>query len=335
MNLIQSEGPPLELSGGVNRLVSVKKVVLICHGSYEERCQGLMRVEWSDVSIVLAVVLATKESYELIPLYRERCERLVAHLELVSGRKCRTVLVSREDPIGWMRELDGVLQSVLKADFESIAVDISTFPRERLVGVFGYFGRLALKLPTIVLYTEPHGYASEKDNEGWLSRGIRSVAAIPGFNGRQDIRKRALLILVVGHERERAYLTIKNVEPDKVLLVNQGVDQYRHGAPRIADQMRQFLTAEFMPLMVNNEEFSVSSRDYIGTKGLICRLIEKYQSDFNLTVASYGPKLQTLGVALAAIDKPSIRVVHAQPQVYNVIEYSSGIGRTWIALVTI
>jgi hypothetical protein len=176
-----------------------------------------------------------------------------------------------------------------------------------------------------ILYAEPKGYSTEKKG-GWLTKGVQSVEPMLGFGGIQDPILKKLLVILPGHEGERAYITWRRHQPDKTVLIPQG-EPYHKGLNDIAERENSLLQTMLGDVCLYH--YRAPAREVDGVYLELERIYSRYAHKYNLVVAPMGTKMQTLGVYLFAESRPDIQVTYAVPIEYNWKDYSSGIGKKW------
>ncbi|GGX10736.1 HFX_2341 family transcriptional regulator domain-containing protein [Undibacterium macrobrachii] len=304
------------------------RFILICHSSFEPRAEAILKLNFNNSALVTSLILATEESL-LKPSYKERTDRLVNGLGTYAESKPRLISDKRASRIDWIRKLDLFFAEEGIDSLTAIVVDITAFPRDRMWYVLDYLKKLRPARRIHIIYTEPKKYSTEMKADGWLTRGVRNICAIPGFNGFQHTEKKSLLVLMVGHEYERAHITIKNTEPQKVVLLGQGLEQYRSDCPRLSDEVLVRIGKEFNSIVDLAFAAEINSRDYLSTRNTIDEIVNRYSSEFNLSIATFGTKLQSLGAFLACKEHRKIRAIYAEPQKYNDEDYSLDTGASW------
>lgn len=308
--------------------------LFVCHASYETDrahcgidCALAEKPSWQFAS---AAVVATRESLTTIPGYRDCLNGLVNKLSAISKTPAIPLDFSRSDLVGMTKAIHESVGKQLISSIRTVIVDASVFPKDRLWMVLDYFKRTNSGGNLFVAYTEPLQYSTEIGADGWLSKGVKRLIRVPGFNGHQNPSKRALLVLIVGHEKERMQITIKNLEPHKVVLVGQGWQQHGDATPHFPQLIGKQLGMENAGLVDLTGSIEVGSRDYRATCFAIQSIYEKYKDEYNIIVAGNGTKLQSLGALLACQNNRSLAAVYAEPQVYNARNYSIGTGSSWM-----
>ena len=201
--------------------------------------------------------------------------------------------------------------------------DITSFPRQELMVLLRLL-RLLAGSPVQLLFSEPHQYGTEKP-KGWLTRGVKSVQSVPGFGGIQPHGKKKLLLMLLGHERERAAITFKRHQPDRTIVAF--TESKRHPEwVEIARQQHLGLAAE---AGVEVYPYALNPRRVAMITELVSAVAKKFDETHYLVVAPLSTKFHTVGVLLAAEKDRRIQITYAVPSLYNYKKYSSGTGRLW------
>jgi hypothetical protein len=311
-------------------LIAESSVCVFCHSSYEDRCRAIERLELADKRVLFTALFSSSE-YRNLPKYQSNTTLLNRWLKQKNGLRHHQADIHVDDVIGWLETLDDQLGAVAIPGETALLVDVTTFPRDRMYILLDY---LLLKYPQNSLYIsyfEPLEYSTDSGDEGWLSRDVCSVRSIPRLCGRVRIGAKRLLAIVVGHERTRAYGTIVTEEADLLVPFGQEKGLYRTDAPNIANAIIEQLCIDFQESVSREDIVYLHSRDVQSSEVACLKLHEKYGADHDISLISYGSKLQSLGVFFAARRKREIRMAHSKVQAYNADSYSRGIGSGWIA----
>ena len=303
--------------------MSVANEIFLCHSSYEPRCLSLVS-RLKDETFNNAIVFGSAR-WELNEVYRGHHQDLVENLQLKTTADVVSIILERRNKIGFLEELHANLQNA--DDDSQILVDISTFPRDRLLMVLKYLSN-QFQVENINLHhCSPESYATENtDESSWLAKGVKQVAAVPGFNGLQKSRSGCFVILQLGHERERPQITATSLEPDKVAILHQGHEQYKSSTSRMSHNNNLVLLDTFDSKIT--ESTKVSYNDWSGAKKEICRIYEKYHNNYNIYISPNGTKIQLLGALAAVLKYPEMQIRYAEPQIYNT-DSSFGVGKVW------
>lgn len=297
--------------------------IFICHSSYEPRC--LTQVSnFNDRKFAMAIVFGSGK-WKTDAVYKGHHEDILEALRERTSNNVSSLILDRGDKIEFLTKLHENLNEVEKSS--NILVDISTFPRDRLLMILRYLALNFDPANVVLHHCSPESYATDKSDENaWLAQGVKRVEAVPGFNGLQKSRAGCLVIIQLGHEKERPQITATSLEPDKLAILHQGDLQYKHGVIRISHANNSTLIEAFEAKIV--ERTNVSYNDWAKAKAEICRIYQKYHKSFNIFISPNGTKIQLLGALAAALKFPEIQIRYAEPQVYNP-DSSFGSGKEW------
>jgi len=203
----------------------------------------------------------------------------------------------------------------------SLIIDITSLSHELLVVLLGILHEMKIINKTVLLYVGASEYAS------WLSRGVRSIRSILGFPGIMLPSKRLHLVILAGFEVERALELIIRYEPASISIGigkrEQSISEAHHNTNKLSfERLNQFAKSnDFESEEVYHFEFSCV--DPVSTKNQLFSHIDDLQllNDRNIVICPLNTKLSTVGVALAAFERPEIQICYAEPDEYNVDEY--------------
>lgn len=299
------------------------KKYLLCHSSFEPRCLSLV-TDLPDLKTYEAVVFGSGKALTE-RIYQGHHDDLCDLFEVKTGNKASSLIQERGDKVEFLKLLD-VQFGKLAVD-TSFLVDISTFPRDRLVMLLSYLVQKFSSDNIDLFHCSPEGYATENnDDSAWLAQGVKRVEAIPGFNGIQRTRSQCLVILQLGHERERPQITATSLEPDKVVVIHQSGEQYKNSTCETPQLNNQALLESFESKIV--ESITNDFDDWRVARDEISRVFMQYNHDYNIFISPNGTKIQLIGALAAALKHPQIQIRYAEPQRYNP-DSSFGAGRVW------
>ena len=302
-----------------------ESVCIFCHSSYEDRCRAVQKLVLSNKRVLFSALFASAEYYNL-PKYQSNTARLNKWLKQIKGGRHHRAVIAADDVVGWLETLHGQLSSQNIPRDAAILVDVTTFPRDRMYLLLDYLLLNYSQNATYVTYFEPREYATESGDNGWLSRDVHSIRSVPRLNGLVRVGAKRLLAIVVGHESARAYGTVVAVEADMVVPFGQQKEQSRENAPGIANAIVEKLCIDFQGTVSREDVLYLDSRNIEATEAACINLYTKYGGSFDISLVSYGSKLQSLGVFLAARREREIRLIHSKVLAYNTENYSKGIG---------
>jgi hypothetical protein len=304
--------------------------VLFCHASYEARSLGIIEAG-AEENIVSSIVCFSEE-YGNYPLYRDNKKKLVDGLNLISNGTVLEVEINRDRTVDFLRNIDSLISKMDQVSSLDFFVDISTFPRDRMICLLEYLMRLKGEESVIsFLYTSPASYGSELEG-GWLTRGVRKMAPIPNFNGKQKTNRKLLLIMLLGHEAERAHITLRNIEPDRVIVISQGGDQLNDDSLNTSIEAQTNILRDYQHCL--SDSYSVGYLDPLCVKELISKIYRDSADEYNIIVSINGTKIQVVGAMLGCMFHREIQIIYAYPHVFNLENYSSSIGKSTLGRLT-
>lgn len=321
-----------EVSEGYESIgVLPSRALFLAHASYEPRSKAIASRDLRPLGIQRAFVVASSASLYKLSAYQESRETITRRLEAF-GAVVTTLCFERDRLLGYLQKLDLEIQEAFKDDpFDALIVDATTFPKDRLWLTIDYLKISRPNVRLIVFYVEPASYNTEApQGDGWLSAGVKRVSSIPRFNGYQHSDRPTLLTVVVGHEKERMQITVRNLEPQKLVLIHQGQQQHGSTSPVLPSQLAAHIGADFLHVIDAGKRYEAGSRDFLAVYEAIRDIYARFGAEYNIIVSANGTKLQSIGALLACREKRSITAVYTEPQVYNNDSYSSGARATWV-----
>jgi hypothetical protein len=306
---------------------SNKSEVFIGCASYEERCTGALLSASKDYNPESIIIFysteylnkgKTKDFLELlmqfgITLTNEKPELI--DFSVLSQREC-------------LNRLNTSIMEKLHKGFQDIkiTIDITTFPRQLLFLLLREVRQIVQANNLRLLYSEPKQYSTEIRQDGWLTKGVRSVTPMFGFGGVQDPMLKKMLVILAGHEGERAYITWRRHQPDKTILIPQG-KPYHEGLNNISEEENLLLRSILGGVSLYSQ--SVPAHEVDEAYLQLERIYARYAHEYYFIITSLGTKLQSLGFFLFAESRPDVQVTYAVPIYYNYTDYSVGIARRW------
>lgn len=303
------------------------KVVVVCHASYElERSQKIVLSAPGALAIHRYVISASTSTLKIDENYRKSLDGLSSAVAMSRNAEAPIVLLTeRSELMGFIRKLDGAIADVPNESSTCVMLDISVFPRDRLFVGIDLIQRILPRARVVLGYSEPREYDTDKQDRGWLSKGVIEVVSLHGFNGRQDPGKRSLLVLNMGHENERMSITINNRDPQKLVLIAQGSEQSSLRSGSFAAELFQRIKSDYGSIIDSTDLISANSKDLASVRDTILDVCDRYGNEYNVSVAFLGTKIQAIGALLACQANRNIEAVYAQPQIYHRESYSEGV----------
>lgn len=292
--------------------------------SYEQRTLAVVNALSGDYRARQAAIFVARE-------YANK-GHAPAHLKLIRQRLRQAtpteptlVEFDIDRPIPSMRQFEAIYgEQATKHPPLSATLDITTFPRQEMLVLLRVLDKMMGLDRVRLLYTEPLKYGSEEAG-GWLTRGVKAVRAVPGFGGIQPPGKRKLLVILLGHEEERAAITWKRHQPRKCVAVLP-LPGYR---PELGEAVKRKHYLLFSMVAKSTVQMEVPAHGIEETRDLILRLWEAHKNTHYLVVAPLGTKLQTIGLFEAVRIQPAIQITYAVPALYNYQGFSQKSGQIW------
>lgn len=199
-----------------------------------------------------------------------------------------------------------------KVDF---LIDSTTFTREWLFILFAIFKQYSDKVGEIIIaYNSAIGMSKK-----WLTRGAKDFRTVLGYSGDVYPSKKTHLVIILGHEFERANAIIEHCEPH-ILTIGIGAKD-----KSINDDMWQenvkYLERLKTCYSMKINEFTLDLGDPLSAKDDIANQLTQLD-DFNTILAPLNTKMSSLGACLFALDNPSVQICYLQMELYNTLEYS-------------
>lgn len=300
-----------------------KKVLHICHASYEPRSLAITNKEphyQVKDSIVIYSNEFTKEND-----YKNNLESLQNYF---SANNVATYAIAvhglKNYPL--LKSVANISENSHNSH-STIFFDISTFPSDRLLCLMSYF--IKRKRNIIIKYVEPEYYSPEMDNNGWLCRGVNCTVPVHGFNGFQHPTKNSLLIILLDNEVERAVITTNHLEPDNIIVIHtnriERTSRIKLGTHR--DVFTNVLSVFYAKKIIKSVMLETIDLHEIRT--MLENIVKEFVDDFNIIISPNGTKIHTLAVLLTCMKYKQPRIIYSQPQEYNSNSYSNGIGAMW------
>lgn len=249
----------------------------------------------------------------------DKFNKITENKGLVLGEKSKSIINVADEIIGFLDENLKLASAVV--------IDISSLSHELLVVMLGILHRMQILNKTALLYVGASEYSFNSPNDAvWLSRGVRSVRSILGFPGEMLPSRRLHLIILAGFEVERASELIIRCEPTSISIGigkrEQSISESHHEKNKLFfERIDQFIKSnDFDSQEVHHFDFSCV--DPLSTKRQILTHIDNLQlNDRNIVICPLNTKLSTVGVVLAALERPAIQVCYAEPEEYNIEGY--------------
>jgi hypothetical protein len=286
--------------------------VLFCCASFEERCRSIPdHLDLESVGRVVVFKHSTNDGLtEVNALYiAQRFE----------GRS-RVYDIDISDPLETADGMSAAVAHALTDGATRVLVDITTFTHEGVLMLLNLLARTTTDQQSIqIAYTGAGKYMlGDNPQDQWLSAGYGEIRSVLGYPGEMLPSRNAHLVVLVGFEVDRASMLISGYEP-AVLSLGRGEESLSI-TPEHYERNRDF-HRKLLSIYRNVDEFTFAPNDPEHTKQAILRQALRYP-EYNTVVAAMNTKLSTVGVALAALENPSIQLCYLNASIYNRVGYS-------------
>lgn len=295
--------------------------ILVCSGSPEERCKGIVRKLSPNYKANRILLLrygdhdSAKRELNIIEM-KNRLST-VGDLE--------EVIIDEEKPIPILAEIAQEIEKSITKGNPSISIDFTTIIKWHLLLFLKALDVKGFTEGTRFLYTEPEDYITNLFQP--LSFGISKIFPVPTYSGDFDFYKDLLLVLMLGYEGERALAIFEEMDPDECLLLI--AKPTYHG--KEWEGRTEFLNKEIINVVGQSKIKYVDARDPLKVHQQLFKLLSSRENrKYNQAIAPLGTKPQTLGLYTYLSTNPTNTiVVYGSPSRHNEF-YSQGIGRSWI-----
>ena len=292
--------------------------LFVCSASFEERCLSVAR---SVAAKTKDVVIVRNDSYVSTE------ERNYKALQSLFGGEGHDAAVSSLSPTATADALKSEVVSRIPPN-GTVLVDITTFTHEHLLILMALIRMAPVGLGKVIFaYTGAEEYSTNTDEKDvWLSHGVTSVRSILGYPGNMVPSRKLHLIVLVGFESERARSVIEILEPARLSLgvgdeaQSVSVSHYRRNR-RFYSRIKDFIATQ-ESVQAEVDTFSFSCVDPIKARATLLEHSSKYEG-YNVVITPMNTKISTVGLGLAAFQKPDLQLICSCPQFYNQMGYSS------------
>jgi len=286
------------------------KQVLILFPSWEERTHlGFKKY-------------ITKYNFEKIYTI-EKVNSINAEETMTSLAQIRSVCQSKKIEIEkiWLDDEPKQAFNSLKSFVENLDIDykvfldITTMPRNVIWSLLFFLKQNHKKIN--IIYCTPNEYSDE-----WISRDPSKPKLLLKHSGIIDLELKNCLIIVTGFDTDRIKQLIRYYEPQKVVLMVQKENNYKNNIknnPTLHKNICEELgcaNIEFLSI----DSYS-SNLDYVTIENAIDKNLENY----NVILASLGPKISSISIYKAYIQHPEVALSYIPCKEYNV-NYCKGLG---------
>ena len=280
---------------------------IITAASFEERCLALPEFLAQAGPGDRAVLMDFAGYEDVAPYLFNRCEML-AMLERKGYRvDRRSVEITR--PLDGMEQLGRVI-----TDVDNVLLDISAMPRNYLFCICHVLAERAT--PTRIRYYRPKEYGNE------LSRGVRAIEAVPGFEGDVGSTGETVLAIILGFEGYKALHAWERIGPTRTIAL-LGEPPYEPAFSQISRDKNR----ELIEQAANVREMPLPTLDVMSAKAQLETVYaEAKRNDpgVGFILCPLGTKPQSLAAFALAYEHKDIALAYVSSRSYYSAEYSHG-----------
>lgn len=288
----------------------MKNNVLIICPSWEDRSFIGFKQDCEDIKACR--VIAVRKEHPINELEISDCiEKTIGicHQQSIVYEE----LMWKENPI----ENDNSLQSCINGlgTDAVVHIDITTMPRDIIWTLLFFLNQNPNKV--LIRYFQPESY-----HDTWLSKEPYLPRLLLKHSGIIELGKTQCVVIITGFDEERTRQIVSKFEPQKVVLCVQKGEQYnniqRNEAARHESICRSVGVTDVSAVGIDcyATDFGENAIDSVLTS----------LSDYNVIIASFGPKPSAIGVYKAYQNHPEVALCYVPCKEYNK-EYCVGIGK--------
>lgn len=199
-----------------------------------------------------------------------------------------------------------------------VLLDFTTMPRETIWSILFFLEQVASLIDYV--YYRPSSY-----NDVWLSRDPSSPRLLYKMSGISELGRPTLLVVFAGHDYQRLSYLINRVEPFKVILASQGDEKNE-------EVVTKCITDFDGNLDINRISFDNLSEAKFYSQ--IAEIIEENLAEFNIVIASLGPKFSAIPIYQINRAYPETALCYVPCKEFNEL-YSVGIDKNNISYGTL
>lgn len=288
--------------------------IFVCCASFEER------------STSFAMQIDSKSVLHCYAFFLDGYEKTLNSIKTLQDKyeeKIDVIQLCKSDIFSTYKEITRVITKIREYDFSELIVDISTFTHETLLVLLHIINKSSLTVKFV--YLGANKYSIGDDNEHkWLSKGCKNIRNILGYPGMLNPNWPICLTVLVGFEHERAMGLIYDMDPELIMLGN-GITEKNHVTAEEHIAPMKFFEDMYNSLLISRtsvNSFSFSAKDLDLTINEIKKTVLGTKR-YNHVIAPLNTKISTLAIGILALEHPEIQVCYAEPEIYNVNEYST------------
>lgn len=197
-------------------------------------------------------------------------------------------------------------------------IDITTMPRDIIWTLLFFFNQRSNQV--IIRYYQPESY-----HETWLSKEPYSPRLLLKHSGIIELGKPQCVVIITGFDEERTRQIVSKFEPQKVVLCVQKGEQFNNACRNEISQ-HESICRNFGVSDIFSVEMDCYGTDF--GEGAIDDVLSSL-SDYNVILASFGPKPSAIGVYKAYQHHAEVALCYVPCKEYNK-DYCQGIGDLFV-----
>ena len=284
--------------------------------SFEDRCLALA-ADLERGSGQRQVAALDFGGYENVDPYLRNRARFVERIEK-TGIPLVVLPVRLNSPLDGEDKLRGVVAEAAPA---RVVLDVSTLPRNYLFSVCRLLCEVGAS--PVIRYYKPQTYG------GQLSRGVRHVQSVPGFEGAAVGGGSTVLVVILGFEGYKSLYAWEELGPSRTILL-LGDPPYKEDFLETARRNNREL---FKQLGGRGEIGRLHTFDMAVAHGQLVRLYERLvQEDRNteVTLCPLGTKPQSIAAFAFAYCHREVAIAYVSSLMYYTGDYSRGYDRAYL-----
>lgn len=190
-------------------------------------------------------------------------------------------------------------------------INLTTIPRETIWTLLFFLKSKHDKIKYI--YFKPNSYT-----KNWLTKNYKEPRLLFKHSGVFGLEKKLALIVIRGFDKSRLHQLVNFFEPNHLYILTQKQNEFEREREKIDE-------TDFSP-EINIQKSIIDSYDFSSSLSTITKLVNNLKSDFNIIIASQGPKLSSLFTYKCQIENPEVALSYVPAIDFN-IEYSTGLNR--------
>ncbi len=278
---------------------------LIAVLGWEDRFYEGIKSDLESYSFQQLIILRYQECDDLTIKSRELIEDICTKNEI----ELKYLKISDLDTVDKWKVFDSYFSNEDNVG-KKVLLEISTMPRDTIWSVLYFLNSLNISIDYI--YHTPKSY-----NTDWLSKEPGKPRLLFKHSGISKLGIQTALIILTGFETERTKQLVHFFEPKLIYLGVQKGNQFDN-------EIRNAENHELIKGYTETKEFELDAYTDDNGYSSIKNQIDELKSNYNVIVASLGPKPTSIAMYKAFLDNPEIALAYVPAKEFNK-EYSSGI----------